>query len=224
MIKRTLAILPSIVLALTACAPDAPEPTGVVIVNARVIDGSGGPSRDVNVRVVGDRIANVGNFEPSAMDTLVDANGLVLAPGFIDTHSHHDDGLFEMPGALAAVSQGITTIVAGQDGGQKYPLAEFFASLETLPVAINVASYAGHGTLRGQVMGEDYQRHSTPEELAEMVGLLHTEMEAGALGLTSAVTASLQALIHVDLAPLPGFSDITSVSAMCSVSKRAFGE
>ena len=185
MIKRSLAILPSVVLVLTGCVSDAPVPTGVVIVNARVIDGSGGPSRDVNVRVVGDRIANVGNFEPSAEDTLVDADGLVLAPGFIDTHSHHDDGLFEMPGALAAVSQGITTIVAGQDGDQNFPLAEFFARLEVSPAAINVASYAGHGTLRGQVMGEDYQRHATPEELAEMVGLLHTEMEAGALGLTT---------------------------------------
>ena len=185
MIKRILAILPSVVLALTACAPDVPEPTGVVIVNARVIDGRGGPSRDVNVRVVGDRIAAVGNFEPSAKDTLVDANGLVLAPGFIDVHSHHEYGLFEMPGALAAVSQGITTIVAGQDGSQQYPLAEFFASLEASPVAINVASFAGHGTLRDQVMGEDYQRHSTPEELAEMVSLLRAEMEAGALGLSS---------------------------------------
>jgi N-acyl-D-amino-acid deacylase len=185
MIKRSMAILPSVVLVLTACASDAPEPTGVVIVNARVIDGSGGPSRDVNVRVVGARIANVGNFEPSAEDTFVDANGLVLAPGFIDAHSHHDDGLFEMPGALAAVSQGITTIVAGQDGDQNYPLAEFFASLEKSPAAINVASYAGHGTLRDQVMGEDYHRHATPEELAEMVDLLRTEMEAGALGLTT---------------------------------------
>jgi N-acyl-D-amino-acid deacylase len=179
------ALLAGVVLVLTACAPDAPESTGVVIVNARVIDGSGGPSRDVNVRVVGDRIADVGNFEPSAEDTLVDANGLVLAPGFIDAHSHHEDGLFEMPGALAAVSQGITTIVAGQDGGQQYPLAEFFASLETSPAAINVASYAGHGTLRDQVMGEDYHRQATPEELAEMAGLLRIEMEAGALGLTT---------------------------------------
>jgi N-acyl-D-amino-acid deacylase len=183
MIKRFLAVLPSVVLVLTACAHDAPEPTGVVIVNAQVIDGSGGPSRDVNVRVVGDRIANVGNFEPSAKDTLVDAGGLVLAPGFVDAHSHHDDGLFEMPGALAAVSQGITTIVTGQDGDQKFPLADFFARLEASPAAINVASFAGHGTLRGQVMGEDYRRHATPEELAQMVGLLRTEMEAGALGL-----------------------------------------
>jgi len=185
MIKRALSILSSVLLVLTACAPDAPEPAGVVIVNARVIDGSGGPSRDVNVRVVGDRIVTVGNFEPSANDTLVDANGLVLAPGFIDAHSHHEDGLLEMPGALAVVSQGITTIAGGQDGDQIYPLDDFFASLETSPVAINVASFAGHGTLRGRVMGEDYQRHATSDELAEMVGLLRAEMEAGALGLSS---------------------------------------
>ncbi len=183
--KRFRVVLPFVVLALTACISDAPEPSGMVIVNARVIDGSGGPSRDVNVRVVGDRIATVGDFEPSAEDTVVDADGLVLAPGFIDAHSHHEDGLIEMPGALAVVSQGVTTIAGGQDGVQIYPLAELFAGLETTPVAINVASYAGHGTLRERVMGEDYRRHATPQELEEMVGLLRTEMEAGALGLST---------------------------------------
>ena len=177
------ALLASVGLASTACAPA--EPTSTVIVNARVIDGSGLPSRNVNVRIAGDRIAAVGDFEPSAEDTLVDAEGLVLAPGFIDVHSHHDYRLFEMPEALAAVNQGITTIVAGQDGSQQYPLAEFFAELEASPVAVNVASYAGHGTLRAQVMGEDYKRHATPEEVAEMAGLLRTELEAGALGLSS---------------------------------------
>ena len=160
------ATLASSGLALTACAPGAPAPTSVVIVNARVIDGSGGPSRNLNVRIVGDRIAAVGDFEPSAEDTLVDANGLVLAPGFIDVHSHHDYRLFELPEAPAAVSQGITTIVAGQDGGQQYPLAEFFARLETSPAAVNVASYAGHGTLRAQVMGEDYRCHATPSSVS----------------------------------------------------------
>jgi N-acyl-D-amino-acid deacylase len=170
---------------LTACSGEVSEPAGVVIVNARVIDGSGGPSRSVNVRIVGERIATVGNFAASAQDSVVEADGLVLAPGFIDTHSHHDIGIFDLPEALAAVSQGITTIVAGQDGSQQYPLQQFFASLETSPAAINVASYAGHGTLRGQVMGEDYRRHATADELAKMSGLLHTEMEAGALGLSS---------------------------------------
>lgn len=185
MIKRTLPLLASLGLALTACATGEPEPVPTVIVNARVIDGSGEPSRDVNVRIIGDRIAAVGDFEPSAEDTVVDAGGLVLAPGFIDVHSHHDYKLFELPEALAAVNQGITTIVAGQDGGHQYPLADFVAQLETSPVAVNVASYAGHGTLRGQVMGEDYQRHATPAEVTEMAALLRGELDAGALGLSS---------------------------------------
>lgn len=185
MIKKNLAILSSILLALTACTPDTPEPAGMVIINARVIDGSGGPSQSVNVRVVGDRIATVGNFEPTSEDSLIDANGLVLAPGFIDVHSHHDRDLFEMPGAMAAVSQGITTIVAGMDGGQKYPLSDFIANLKASPVSINVASYAGHGTLRDRVLGDDYKRHATSQELAEMVNLLHEEMKAGAFGLST---------------------------------------
>ena len=185
MIKRTLTLLPCIGLAMVACAPGEPAPTPVVIVNSRVIDGTGQPSRNANVRVVGDRIATVGDFEPSADETAVDADGLVLAPGFIDVHSHHDYKLFELPEALAAVNQGITTIVAGQDGSQQYTLAEFFAELEVSPVAVNVASYAGHGTLRAQVMGEDYERHATPEEVADMADLLRAELEAGALGLSS---------------------------------------
>ena len=182
---RGAALSAAIGLALTACAPSEPEPAGTVIVNARVIDGSGGPSRDVNVRIEGDRIVAVGDFEPSTGDTVIDAGGLVLAPGFIDVHSHHDSKLFELPDALAAVNQGITTIVAGQDGGHQHPLAEFFAGLEATPVAVNVASYAGFGALRAEVMGDDYQRHATPEEVTAMVDLLRTELEAGALGLSS---------------------------------------
>lgn len=184
MIKQSCAILPIALLVLVSCSTDSIETAGTVIVNARVIDGSGGTSREVNVRVIGDRITAVGEFEPSETDIIVDANGLVLAPGFIDTHSHHEDGLLEMPGALAVVNQGVTTIVGGQDGGHAYPLTEFFARLETTPVAINVASYAGHGTLRRRVMGDDYRRIATSDEVARMMALLHSEMEAGALGIS----------------------------------------
>ena len=179
------ALLLSAGFSLTACAPGDPAPTTTIIVNARVLDGSGDQSRDVNVRIEGDRIAAIGDFEPSTKDTIVDADGLVLAPGFIDVHSHHDSRLFELPEALAAVNQGITTIVAGQDGGHQHPLAEFFGRLDATPVAVNVASYAGFGTLREEVMGEDYQRHATPDEVAAMSDLLQGELEAGALGLSS---------------------------------------
>jgi len=182
---RGLAWLLLLVVALGGCGPEHDDATGVVIVNARVIDGSGGPSREADVRIAGERIDAVGDIEPAAADRVVDAGGLVLAPGFIDVHSHHDDGLFDMPDALAAVSQGITTIVVGQDGGQPWPLEDFFARLGTSPVAVNVASFAGHGTLRGQVMGDDYRRPATPGEVAAMADLLRAEMEAGALGLSS---------------------------------------
>jgi N-acyl-D-amino-acid deacylase len=174
-----------VLFAMAGCSPAPSEPGGLVIVNAQVIDGSGGPSRDVNVRVIDDRIETVGSFEPNENDEVFDAGQLVLAPGFIDSHSHHDSGLLEMTDALAAVNQGITTIIGGQDGGHEYPLSEFFAGLEATPATVNVASFAGHGTLRGQVMGEDYMRHATAEELAQMVGLLQAEMDAGALGLSS---------------------------------------
>lgn len=172
-------------LSATGCAATAQGTNDIVIVNAQVIDGSGAPSRNVNVRISGERIVAVGDIAAAPNDRVIDAQGLVLAPGFIDTHSHHDDGLFEHPDALAVTNQGVTTIVAGQDGGQPFPLADFFDRLAGSPAAINVAAYAGHGTLRRQVMGDDYRRLAEPEELAEMVTLLDKELRGGALGLSS---------------------------------------
>src|SRR6476661_975467 len=93
-----------------ACAPSSPSPApaqaSFLITNALVIDGSGTPGRRASVRVEGDRIAAVGELTARSGERVVDARGLVLAPGFIDTHSHADDDLFEHPDALAVVSQG----------------------------------------------------------------------------------------------------------------------
>jgi N-acyl-D-amino-acid deacylase len=102
-----------VLLALTvaACAPRrAPAPTGAVttlIMNARLIDGSGSAARPGSVRIAGDRIAEVGTLRARPGERVIDAGGLVVAPGFIDTHSHHDRGVFDMRDAVAAVSQGI---------------------------------------------------------------------------------------------------------------------
>jgi N-acyl-D-amino-acid deacylase len=156
-----------------------------LIVNAQVIDGTGSPARPAAVRIVDDRIVAVGALTPTSSDSVVDAHGLTLAPGFIDDHSHHDGGLFKHPEALAAVSQGITTIVVGQDGGSHLPLATYFDSLDKMPVAINVASYSGHGTIRRRVMGDDYKRLARPDEIKQMQDLLRQDMAAGALGLSS---------------------------------------
>src|SRR5215471_8037206 len=121
-----------------AAAAQSPAPTSTLIRNARVLDGTGAPARAADVRIVGDRIAAVGQLTPSPSDRIVDAGGLVLAPGFIDTHSHHDRGLDSAREALAMVSQGVTTIVVGQDGGGS-DLAALFARLEQRPASVNVA-------------------------------------------------------------------------------------
>ena len=156
-----------------------------LIADAAVVDGSGGPAFAADVRIEGERIAAVGELEPAPGEPVVDGRGLVLAPGFIDAHSHADDAILELRDADAAVNQGITTVVVGQDGESKRPLADFFARLEAAPAAINVASYAGHGTLRTEVMGEDSTRAATAAEIESMEELLDEEMAAGALGLST---------------------------------------
>ena len=173
---RLLALfLPSV-----AIAQDRP----IVIQGASVVDGTGSPARVTNVRIAQGRVASVGG-SPQPGDSIIDARGLTLAPGFIDSHSHHDRGLLRRRDALGAVSQGITTIVVGQDGGSQYPLRQFFARLDSTPTAVNVASYVGHGTLRRRVMGDNFRRPANTAEVSAMRDMLVAEMRAGALGLST---------------------------------------
>ncbi len=165
--------------------PPASSPRATVIKGALVLDGTGSPGRRANVRIEGDLIVQVGKTAPAPGDAVVNGSGLALAPGFIDTHSHGDDQIFDHRDALAVTSQGITTLVVGQDGGSYLPLARFFRHLERRPAAVNVASYAGHGTIRERVMGDDFRRHATPAEIDRMKHLLEREMRAGAIGLSS---------------------------------------
>ncbi len=156
-----------------------------LIAGATVVDGTGKPGFTADVRIEDDRIAAVGELEPGPDEPVVDGRGLVLAPGFIDTHSHADTDTFDHRDAVAAVNQGITTTVVGQDGESRLPLGEFFARLETEPTAINMASYTGHGSLRMQVMGDDYTRAATAAEIAGMEALLAEDMATGSLGLST---------------------------------------
>ncbi len=173
-----------VALALAACQGGNPPP--LVIENARIADGSGAPAYSGAVRIVGGWIEAVGpEVRPASGDRVLDAGGLVLAPGFVDTHSHADSDIFERPDATAAVSQGITTVVVGQDGSSPWPLAAFRTRLEAAPATVHVASYAGHNTLRRRLLGADFRREATGEEIASMRRLLETELEAGALGLST---------------------------------------
>jgi N-acyl-D-amino-acid deacylase len=176
----------SIIAALASVTLSASgQSQATLIVNAKVIDGTGAPARDADVRIVDGKIDAIGHGTRNPDDRAVDAHGLTLAPGFIDTHSHHDRGLLQHLDALGAVSQGITTIVVGQDGESRFPLAQFFARLDSTPAALNVASYVGHGTIRSRVMGDDFQRVATDSEVVRMRALVREEMSAGALGLST---------------------------------------
>ena len=191
--NKVLFPLAALLLALLAgCRPDTPAadlPSADVhsrlIDNVVIVDGSGAPRQAGAVRIEGGLITEAGVLVPLPGETVIDGGGLVLAPGFIDTHSHADDDLFEQPGALAAVSQGITTAVFGQDGGSPMPLLDFRFRLIEQPAAINVAAYSGHNSLREQVMGADYRRTATESEVHAMGLLLQYDLQAGALGLAA---------------------------------------
>src|SRR5690606_34688855 len=110
----------------------------------------------------------IGELTADGTERVIDAAGKVLAPGFIDIHNHSDDLLPELPLAESQVSQGITTIVVGADGGSPSPLGEWLEARRQQPSVVNVALLVGHGTVREQVMGDDYERAATPEEVERM--------------------------------------------------------
>ena len=156
-----------------------------LIINARIIDGTGSGAVVGSVRLRDDRITAVGELTSNESDDVIDAGGLVLAPGFIDTHSHSDRLILTERDALAKIAQGITTAVVGQDGDAPYPLADFFGALEATPPKVNIAAYAGHNTLRDEVMGADFRRAANDDEIKAMSALLEGELAAGALGLST---------------------------------------
>ncbi|MDX1405543.1 MAG: D-aminoacylase [Woeseiaceae bacterium] len=207
----------AVLLALCACTQESPgvcrnEPPGFLVRNVQIVDGSGAPAVAGSVRVNDGLIANLGDLEPCEGETVIDGGGQFLAPGFIDTHSHADKDIFEHPEALPVVSQGITTIVVGQDGRSPYPLNDFFSKLETAPAAVNIASYVGHNTLRHRGLGNAYQRAASDDEIDSMKAMLASELESGALGLSTGLEYD------------PGiYSDTSEVLALARVAADAGG-
>ena len=150
-----------------------------------VFDGKGGKRKQADIRVKGDTIVAIGSLKPLLGERVIDAKNLAIAPGFIDSHSHADEGLTADPDAETQIRQGVTTSIVGQDGGSHYPLKDWFAELESTHVALNIASFVGHGTIRQRVTGDDYKRKVTPEETEKMTSLMEREMESGGLGLST---------------------------------------
>jgi N-acyl-D-amino-acid deacylase len=186
---RTTALfvfLPILLLTvLRLAAGETLAPKSLVIVGALVVDGTGRKAFPASVRIEADRIVKIGNFVPRATDEVISANGMIIAPGFIDIHNHSDGAVISDPTVVSQVSQGITTIAAGPDGGSPWPIAAYLAKLEAKPAAINVLAFVGHATVRQQVMGKDYNRTATEKEIAEMAKLVEQGMREGAVGIST---------------------------------------
>lgn len=196
----------SVVGNAVADTPGAHAGTGpVVIANAELADGTGGALRKANIRIEGDRITAVGQFEPTAADRVINAAGLVLAPGFIDIHNHSDRGLEKQPLAPTQISQGITTIILGPDGSSPWPVGAWLEQRRRNPASLNLALMVGHATVREKVMGADYKRTARPAEIAEMAKLVEQAMGEGAIGLSSGV--------EYDVASYSNTDELVAVSA-----------
>ena len=160
-------------------------PTTTLIQNVSIIDGTGTPARKASVRLEADRILEVGALTPYKNEQVIDGKGKVLTPGFIDTHSHVDRQLNNNPEALPAISQGITTIVIGQDG-ESDPIDSLKKWCTTIPKSVNIATYTGHASIREVVMGStNLYRPATQQEIDSMKTLITYELENGSLGLST---------------------------------------
>jgi N-acyl-D-aspartate/D-glutamate deacylase len=207
-----------------------------LIRNALLVDGSGAPGAAGDLAIVGDRIAGMGMTLDWDTDCLIDGTGLVLAPGFIDTHTHDDLTVLVDPQCLPKLSQGVTTVIVGNCGVSASPtgpgnvlpdpmnllgargefcyetFVEYVAAIAAAEPAVNVAALVGHTTLRANHM-DRLDRAATVRETEAMRSELGASLAAGALGLStglaylSAIAADTDEVLRV-AEPLAAFGGI----------------
>ncbi|HEY6154184.1 MAG TPA: D-aminoacylase [Candidatus Udaeobacter sp.] len=203
-----LAAFLTIVFTMFAKPPSSSTPEGnfdVIIRNGTVYDGTGAEPRKADIAIRADRIAGIGDFKSAKANTVIEAKGLVVAPGFINMLSWSTESLIQDGRSQSEIRQGVTTEIMGEGESMgpvndrvreekireqtdiKYDipwntLAEYLQYLEKRGVSCNVASFIGATTIREYVIGND-DKQPTPEQLDEMRELVRKEMEAGALGI-----------------------------------------
>lgn len=155
----------------------------LVIRGGRIIDGSGRTAFAADVAMRGDRVVEIGMLNGSGR-VEIDAKGRVVAPGFIDVHTHAED-IAQLPVGENFLRMGVTTIVSGNCGGSVTNVADYFATLTRTGVALNVATLIGQGSVRSQVMGGSFMRPPTEAELNHMRELVAQAMRDGAVGLST---------------------------------------
>lgn len=155
----------------------------LVITNGRVIDGAGNPWFRADVGIKNGRIAFVGRIDSSQAARTVDAKGQIVAPGFIDVHTHVES-IFSLPAAENFVRMGVTSLVTGNCGTSATDVGEFLGRVQNKPIAVNLATLIAHGSVRRKVIGLD-DRPPTADELKQMEAVVEQAMKDGAVGLST---------------------------------------
>jgi N-acyl-D-amino-acid deacylase len=155
----------------------------LVITNARVVDGTGNPWFRADVAIKDGRIARIGRINAADAARSIDARGQIVAPGFIDVHTHVES-IYEHPEAENFVRMGVTSLVTGNCGTSATNIAQFFGRMKEQPLAVNLATLVAHGSVRREVLGLD-NRQPSPEELRRMEALVEQAMKDGAVGLST---------------------------------------
>lgn len=196
-----------LLLAPALCAADF----DVVIRNARILDGTGNPWFRADIGIKAGKVASIGHLASKSADRVIDARERIVAPGFIDVHTHIEGAVEKVPRGDNYLLDGVTTVVTGNCGGSELPLGEWFTKLEKTGLGLNVASLIGHNSVRSKVMGT-VNRLATAEEIAQMQALVGTAMSEGAVGLSTG-------LIYI-----PGtYSNADEVVALAKAAAKSGG-
>jgi N-acyl-D-amino-acid deacylase len=161
-----------------------PAPYDLLLRHGRIVDGTGSPWFTGDVAIRGDAVARIAPSIDEPAARVIDVHGSVIAPGFIDIHTHARRGISQVPTAPNYARQGVTTVMEGPDGSSPVPLAPFLAELAALKLSINIGSFIGQGSIRSRVIG-DVDRKATPDEIAQMVELVEQGMKDGAFGMST---------------------------------------
>lgn len=191
---------------LFAMACGSPDHYDLLIKNGSLVDGTGDPARSADLAVRDGRVVAIGDLGSSTADQVIDAAGLVVAPGFIDIHNHSDETLLAEPACESMIRQGVTTMILGE-GGSAGPVHEgekpwttlggYFNHVEQQGVAANIASYVGQTQVWTYVKGDEL-KPATPEEIADMRAEIERAMSEGALGLSTSLLMPPSSLVTTD--------------------------
>lgn len=155
----------------------------LVITNARIVDGTGNPWFRSDVAIKDGRILRIGRIAPESGKTTIDAKGQILAPGFIDVHTHVES-IYNLPAAENFVRMGVTSLITGNCGSSTTDVGQFLGRMEQRPLAVNLGTLVGHGSVRNKILGS-VDRAPTADELKQMEGVVEQAMKDGAVGLST---------------------------------------